>query len=94
MRYLPHTEGERVEMLDVIGVQGIDALFADVPPSKLLRELPDLPRARSEMAVERALSALAARNVPAGSSRSLPAAELTSTMSRRPWTTSFNARSF
>ncbi len=67
MRYLPHTDGERREMLDAIGVAGIDALFADVPAAKLLRELPDLPRAKSEMAVERALSALAARNVAAGS---------------------------
>ena len=67
MRYLPHSDGERREMLDAIGVPGIDALFADVPPSKLLRELPGLPRARSEMAVERAMSALAARNVAAGS---------------------------
>jgi glycine dehydrogenase subunit 1 len=67
MRYLPHTDGERREMLDAIGVPDVNALFADVPASKLLRELPDLPRAKSEMAVERALSALAARNVPAGS---------------------------
>jgi glycine dehydrogenase subunit 1 len=67
MRYLPHTDGERREMLDAIGVPDVNALFADVPASKLLRELPDLPRAKSEMAVERTLSALAARNVPAGS---------------------------
>jgi glycine dehydrogenase subunit 1 len=67
MRYLPHTDGERKEMLDAIGVADVNALFADVPASKLLRELPDLPRAKSEMAVERALSALAARNVAAGS---------------------------
>ena len=44
MRYLPHTDGERREMLDAIGVPGIDALFADVPPSKLLHGLPALPR--------------------------------------------------
>jgi glycine dehydrogenase subunit 1 len=67
MRYLPHTDGQRREMLDAIGVPDVNALFADVPASKLLRELPDLPRAKSEMAVERALSALAARNVAAGS---------------------------
>ncbi len=67
MRYLPHTDSDRREMLDAIGVSGIDALFADVPPSKLLRELPGLPGKQSEMAVERQLSALAARNVPAGS---------------------------
>ena len=65
MRYLPHTGADRRAMLDAIGVAGIDALFADVPQSKLLREMPDLPRSQSEMAVERALSAMAAQNVPA-----------------------------
>jgi glycine dehydrogenase subunit 1 len=66
MRYLPHTESERREMLDAIGAGDIAALFAAVPSSKLLGELPALPRNQSEMAVERALSALAARNVAAG----------------------------
>ena len=94
MRYLPHSDGERREMLDAIGVPGIDALFADVPPSKLLRELPGLPRARSEMAVERAMSALAARNVPPARFPSSPAAALTSITSRRPSITSFSGRSF
>ena len=65
MRYLPHTEADRRAMLGTIGVAGIDALFAGVPQSKLQRELPGLPLAQSEMAVERALSAMAARNVPA-----------------------------
>ncbi|MBI4725242.1 MAG: aminomethyl-transferring glycine dehydrogenase subunit GcvPA [Rhodomicrobium sp.] len=67
MRYLPHTESERRAMLTAIGVPGIDALFADVPPSKLLDKPLALPLKQSEMAVERALSALAARNVPASS---------------------------
>ncbi len=67
MRYLPHTDADRRDMLDAIGAADIDALFADVPPSELLRELPNLPLKQSEMAVERALSAMAARNVPAGS---------------------------
>jgi glycine dehydrogenase subunit 1 len=67
MRYLPHTEADRRAMLGAIGVAGIDALFADVPPSKLRSDLPDLPKRQSEMAVERALSAMAARNVAAGS---------------------------
>jgi glycine cleavage system P protein (glycine dehydrogenase) subunit 1 len=67
MRYLPHTEADRRAMLGTIGVAGIDALFADVPPSKLRSELLDLPKRQSEMAVERALSAMAARNLPAGS---------------------------
>ena len=67
MRYLPHTEADRRAMLGAIGVAGIEALFADVPPSKLWSGLPDLPKGQSEMAVERTLSAMAARNVPAGS---------------------------
>jgi glycine dehydrogenase subunit 1 len=67
MRYLPHTGADRRAMLDAIGVADIDALFCDVPPSKLLEGLPDLPLRQSEMAVERQLSALAWRNVPAGS---------------------------
>src|SRR5579871_4278974 len=67
MRYLPHTDADRRAMLDAIGIETIEALFADVPQGKLLKELPDLPRARSELAVERALSRLASKNVPAGS---------------------------
>jgi glycine dehydrogenase subunit 1 len=67
MRYLPLSANDRAAMLGAVGVAGIDALFADVPADKLLEAPPDLPTARSEIAVERALSALAARNVPAGS---------------------------
>jgi glycine dehydrogenase subunit 1 len=65
MRYLPHTEAERRSMLDIIGAKDIDALFADAPAGKLLADLPNLPKKQSEMAVERALSALAAKNLPA-----------------------------
>ena len=67
MRYLPHSDADRAAMLARIGVAAIDDLFADVPAGKLLTGPPDLPRAASEMAVERQLSALAARNVSAGS---------------------------
>jgi glycine dehydrogenase subunit 1 len=67
MRYLPHTADERREMLAEIGVGEINALFADVPEQFLLDELPDLPLRQSEMAVERALGELAARNIAAGS---------------------------
>jgi glycine dehydrogenase subunit 1 len=66
MRYLPHSGADRRSMLDAIGVDGIDALFADVPAGKLLSDALDLPCHQSEMAVERALSALAAKNIPAG----------------------------
>ncbi len=67
MRYHPHTKSEREAMLARIGVASIDALFADIPADKRLEGLLDLPHGLSEMAVERQLGALAARNVVAGS---------------------------
>src|SRR6266850_4638716 len=66
MRYLPLTPEDRSEMLARIGVADIDALFADIPPDKRLAALPDLPRRKSEIEVERELGRLAAMNVPAG----------------------------
>ena len=52
-------------MLSRIGVRHIDELFADVPAATL--RSPDLPPAKTELEVERALAQLAARNVAAGS---------------------------
>jgi glycine dehydrogenase subunit 1 len=67
MRYLPLTPDDRSEMLAHIGVAGIDDLFADIPADKRLTALPDLPRTKSEIEVERVLGRLAAKNTPAGS---------------------------
>jgi glycine dehydrogenase subunit 1 len=67
MRYLPLTERDRAEMLEVIGVDSIDALFADVPDAAHLDGPVDLPRAMGEIEVERLISRMAARNVSAGS---------------------------
>ncbi len=67
MRYLPHTADERRQMLAAIGVPNVDALYSDVPAAFLVDEIAGLPRHQSEMAVERALGKLAARNVAAGS---------------------------
>jgi glycine dehydrogenase subunit 1 len=67
MRYLPLTDRDRVEMLAAIGVDSIDALFADVPSAARLDGLVDLPRAMGEIEVERAISRMASRNVAAGS---------------------------
>lgn len=65
MRYLPLTDQDREHMLRDIGVARIDDLFADVPRDVLLERPLDLPRGKSEMEVERHLSALARRNVTA-----------------------------
>ncbi len=65
MRYHPLSDLDRRQMLAKIGVADIDALFADIPKAKLLRKLPDLPRGKTELEVERHLGSLAAMNVPA-----------------------------
>src|SRR5215831_1958987 len=67
MRYLPLAERDRQEMLATIGVDSIEALFADVPHQARLDGLVDLPKAEGELEVERAISALASRNLTAGS---------------------------
>ena len=67
MRYLPLTDTDRRAMLAKIGVAAIDDLFVDVPRDKLMRALPDLPRTKGELEVERELGQLAAKNTPAGS---------------------------
>ncbi len=47
MRYLPLTDADRGEMLDVIGAPDIDALFTDVPAAHYLKEpIEGLPSAR------------------------------------------------
>src|SRR5918992_518705 len=67
MRYLPLEPVDRMAMLAKIGVKTIDELFASVPKDKLLKDLPNLPKAKGELEVERELTKQAARNVAAGS---------------------------
>ncbi len=67
MRYLPNTEYDRREMLRAIGAPDVAALFRDVPRPALLTRPVDLPNTKSEMEVERALAAMAAKNRSAGS---------------------------
>jgi glycine dehydrogenase subunit 1 len=67
MRYLPLTDRDRRDMLAAIGVDSIDALFVDVPSAARLEGLVDLPKAKGELEVERAITEMAARNVSAGS---------------------------
>ena len=67
MRYLPHTDTDRKAMLDAIGVNSIDDLFVDVPDAGRLDGLIDLPRKQGELQVERAMSAMSAKNVSASS---------------------------
>ncbi|MBO6764733.1 aminomethyl-transferring glycine dehydrogenase subunit GcvPA [Maricaulis sp.] len=66
MRYLPHTDTDRKAMLEAIGVASIDDLFQDVPEAARLDGLIDLPTRQGELQVERALSAMASKNISAG----------------------------
>src|SRR6202167_2968807 len=67
MRYLPLDATEREAMLARIGVPDIEALFADIPADKRIQGLLDMPLAKSEMAVERAMTTIARRSLAAGS---------------------------
>jgi len=67
MRYLPLTDADRRDMLAAIGAASIDELFADVPKAAQRDGLVDLPKAMGELEVERRLSAMAEKNVAAGS---------------------------
>lgn len=66
MRYLPLSDADRAAMLATIGAASIDDLFADVPDAaRLPGPIAGLPLHTGEMAVERALMAMAARNTTA-----------------------------
>jgi len=67
MRYLPLDASEREAMLARIGVPDIEALFADIPADKRMDGLLDMPLAKTEMAVERAMTTMASRSLTAGS---------------------------
>ena len=67
MRYLPLDADDRRLMLAKVGAPDIGALFAEIPEAQRLDKLLPMPTAMSELAVERTLAAMAARNVAAGS---------------------------
>ena len=65
MRYLPLTDADRREMLKAIGAPSLESLFCDVPEAARLAAALDLPDHMGELEVERALTALADKNLPA-----------------------------
>jgi glycine dehydrogenase subunit 1 len=67
LRYLPLTDADRASMLEVIGAASVEELFVDVPAeARLAGPIAGLPLHASEMAVDRQMSALAAKNLSAG----------------------------
>jgi len=61
-RYLPMTEQDKKEMLDVIGVATIDELFSDIPEKVRFQGLYNIKEAKSEAALTKELAQLAAKN--------------------------------
>ncbi len=61
MPYIPHSDADRRAMLDAVGAQSIDDLFADVPESVRFPDL-ELPAALSELGVRWEMDALAGAN--------------------------------
>ncbi len=62
-KYLPHTEADIKAMLDAIGVERIEDLFAEIPDSLKDFEM-DLPKAHSEMELRKHFRELAKMNQP------------------------------
>ncbi|WP_034814053.1 aminomethyl-transferring glycine dehydrogenase subunit GcvPA [Hyphomonas sp. L-53-1-40] len=68
MRYLPLTPEDRAEMLATIGAKTVDEFFTDVPEAaRLGSTIEGLPDHQGELAVERHMSNLAAKNRSASS---------------------------
>ena len=62
MAYIPHTEDDVREMLEVIGAPTIGALFDEIPAELKIDSLAEVPPALSEMEVGRLMSGRAARD--------------------------------
>ncbi|MBT4933052.1 MAG: aminomethyl-transferring glycine dehydrogenase subunit GcvPA [Rhodospirillaceae bacterium] len=63
MRYLPLTDADRSQMLAATGSKSMEDIYCDVPAEALLAKTIDLPPHQGEMEVERAISAMAAKNL-------------------------------
>lgn len=61
-RYLPMTDQDKKEMLQTIGVNSVDELFADIPESVRFQGLYNIKEAASESELVKELSKLSAKN--------------------------------
>ncbi len=61
-RYIPHTEDDIRVMLDRIGVDSTDALFADIPEEVIFKGEYDIPSAMSEVELRRHFKELGNKN--------------------------------
>nr|WP_300002835.1 aminomethyl-transferring glycine dehydrogenase subunit GcvPA [Tissierella sp.] len=63
--YIPHTPEDIKEMLEVVGVDSTDDLFADISKASSLNRELNLPKAKSELEVVNYLTSLANKNCSA-----------------------------
>lgn len=61
-KYFPHTEDDLRQMLDKVGVDTLDALYADIPEAIRFRQEYNLPEAVSEVEVRQAFELLGKEN--------------------------------
>ncbi|KUP07387.1 glycine dehydrogenase [Bacillus coahuilensis m2-6] len=61
-RYLPTTEQDRKEMLEAIGVESVDELFADIPEKVRFQGEYNIKKAKTETALVKELTILANKN--------------------------------
>ncbi len=62
MPFIPHTQSEIREMLDVIGVADVEELFDEIPQNLRTRKLDGLPKALSEQEITALMRKRAARD--------------------------------
>jgi glycine dehydrogenase subunit 1 len=65
MTFAPHTDEDVRQMLDRIGLERLDQLFEQIPPSVRLEGPLDIPAGISEMEISADLRSLAAKNLDA-----------------------------
>ncbi len=61
-RYIPHTEEDIKDMLEVIGVNSVDDLYSDVPYEVIFRGEYDIPEGMSELELRNWFKALGRKN--------------------------------
>jgi glycine dehydrogenase subunit 1 len=62
MPFIPHTDADVQAMLASIGVDSIDRLFDEIPPSLTIADLPEIPEGLGEMEITRLMHRRAAQD--------------------------------
>ncbi|MDS9471082.1 aminomethyl-transferring glycine dehydrogenase subunit GcvPA [Sporosarcina pasteurii] len=65
-RYIPMTETDRQEMMDVIGISSVEELFEAIPEEVRFKGEYNIKKAKSESSLTKELAKLAAQNADAG----------------------------